>query len=100
VQQRAQEIGIRMALGAAKGEVRRMVVLQGMRLALAGVVVGIASSLGLTRFIASLLFGVPPKDPMVFVGIPVLLAIVALIAVWLPARRASHVDPIVALRYE
>jgi predicted permease len=100
VQQRTQEIGIRMALGAASGEVRKMVVFQGMRLALAGVVVGIGSALSLTRFIASFLFGVPARDPLIFVGIPLLLSVVALVAVWLPARRASRVDPIVALRYE
>ncbi len=100
VQQRTQEIGIRVALGAASGDVRKMIVFQGMRLALAGVVVGIGSALGLTRFVASFLFGVQARDPMVFVGIPLLLSAVALIAVWLPAIRASRVDPIVALRYE
>jgi len=100
VQQRTQEIGIRMALGAASHKVRRMVVLQGMALALAGVVVGIGSALGLTRFIASFLFGVPARDPLVFVGIPLLLSAVAFIAVWFPALRASRVEPIVALRYE
>jgi len=77
-----------------------MVVFQGMRLALAGVLLGIGSALILTRFIASFLFGVPPRDPAVFLAIPVLLAAVAFVAVWLPARRASRVDPIVALRYE
>jgi len=77
-----------------------MVVFQGMRLAFAGVVVGIGSALGLTRFVASFLFGVPARDPLIFVGIPLLLSVVALVAVWLPARRASRVDPIVALRYE
>jgi predicted permease len=100
VQQRTQEIGIRMALGAASGDVRRMVAFQGMRLALVGVVVGIGTALGLTRVIASFLFGVQARDPMVFVGIPFLLSVVALVAVWLPARRASRVDPLVALRYE
>ncbi len=89
-----------MALGAASGEVRKLVVLQGMSLALAGVVVGIGSALALTRFIASYLFGVPARDPLVFVGIPILLTIVAFVAVSLPAFRASRVDPIVALRYE
>ncbi len=77
-----------------------MVVVQGMILALAGVAVGIGSALGLTRFIASFLFGVPARDPMVFVGIPALLAVVALVAVWFPARRASRVEPVIALRYE
>ncbi len=100
VEQRTQEIGIRMALGATAGEVRRMVVLQGMRLAFVGIVVGIASASGLTRFIASFLFGVQARDPLVFVGIPVLLGSVAFAAVWLPARRASRVEPVIALRYE
>jgi putative ABC transport system permease protein len=98
VQQRTQEIGIRLALGARSGAVRKMIVVQGMRLALLGVVVGIASSYGLTRFMASLLFGVQARDPLVFVAVPVLLAAVALVAVWVPAGRASRVDPLVALR--
>jgi predicted permease len=100
VEQRTQEIGIRLALGAEAGTVRRMVVFQGMRLAIVGIVVGIASAFGLTRFIATFLFGVQARDPMVFVGIPVVLTMVALLAVWLPAARASRVDPLVALRYE
>jgi ABC-type antimicrobial peptide transport system permease subunit len=100
VQQRTQEIGIRMALGAGSGAVRKLVVFQGMRLALVGVLVGIGSAQLLTRFIASLLFGVPARDPVIFIAIPILLGLVAFIAAWLPARRASRVDPIVALRYE
>ena len=100
VQQRTQEIGIRMALGAETSAVRRMVVFQGMRLALIGIVIGIASAFALTRVMESFLFGVEPRDPMVFVGIPVLLTVVALLAVWLPARRASYIDPLAALRYE
>jgi ABC-type antimicrobial peptide transport system permease subunit len=100
VEQRTQEIGIRLALGAETGMVRRMIVLQGMSLAAIGVVVGIASALGLTRFMANLLFGVPARDPMVFVGIPLLLTAVALAAVWLPANRVTRVDPLTALRYE
>ncbi len=100
VQQRTREIGIRMALGAEANQVRRMVVVQGMRLALAGVVVGLAASFGLTRVIASFLFGVQPRDPAVFIGIPLLLTAVSLVAVYLPARRASTVNPLAALRYE
>jgi putative ABC transport system permease protein len=100
VEQRTQEIGIRLALGAGTGDVRRMIVMQGMQLAIAGVVIGIASAFGLTRFIASFLFGVQARDPFVFVGIPLALAGVALMAVWVPAVRASRVDPITALRYE
>ena len=100
VQQRTQEMGIRMALGAKPGDVRNMVVLQGMRLALAGVAIGVAAALGLTRFLASFLFGVKALDPLAFIATPILLVSVALVAVWLPARRASRVDPINALRYE
>ena len=100
VAQRTQEIGIRMALGAGSSKVRNMVVFQGLKLALAGVVVGVAAALGLTRLIASLLFGVKALDPMVFSAVPAGLIGVALVAVWLPALRASRVDPIHALRYE
>lgn len=100
VEQRTQEIGIRLALGAEAANVRRMVIGQGMRLALVGVVVGIASAFGLAKYLAAFLFGVQARDPMVFVGIPILLTAVALLAVWLPAGRATRVDPLVALRYE
>jgi putative ABC transport system permease protein len=100
VEQRTQEIGIRMALGAVASGVRRMVVMQGLRLALVGVAIGVAAAYGLARLIQSILFGVDPRDPLVFVGIPVVLAAVALIAVWLPALRASRVDPLTALRCE
>jgi predicted permease len=100
IEQRTQEIGIRLALGAEAGRVRRMIVVQGMSLAAIGVVVGIASAFGLTRFMATLLFGVQARDPMVFVGIPLALAVVALVAVWLPAQRVTRVDPLTALRYE
>ncbi len=100
VEQRTQEIGIRLSLGADGGAVRRMVIVQGMRLALVGVALGLAASWGLARFMGSFLFEIEARDPLVFVGVPVLLTIVAFLAVFLPAMRASKVDPIVALRYE
>jgi len=100
VQQRTQEIGIRLALGAEPRTVRNMVVRQGMSVALAGVAIGVASAFGLTRLIASFLFGVTARDPMVFLVVPLLLGTVALIGVWLPARRAARVDPVIALRTE
>ncbi len=100
VQQRTQEIGIRMALGAASSSVRNMVLRQGMTVALIGVVIGIASAFGLTRVIATFLFGVTERDPIVFIGVPLLLSAVAFLAVWLPARRAARVDPVIALRTE
>ena len=100
VAQRTQEIGIRLAMGAGSSKVRNMVVFQGLRLALVGVVVGLAAAFGLTRLIASLLFGVKALDLTVFSAVPAGLIGVALVAVWLPALRASRVDPIHALRYE
>ena len=100
VQQRTQEIGIRMALGAEAGSVRNMIVLQGMRLVWIGAIIGLAAAFGLTRLIASFLFGVKAWDPLVFTVVPVVLMAVALFAVWLPARRATHIDPLDALRYE
>jgi putative ABC transport system permease protein len=100
VQQRTQEIGIRMALGADRTTIRKLVVWQGMRLAIVGVILGIGAAFGLTRFIASFLFGVKSWDPLVFVTVPVILTAVALVAVWLPATRASKLDPMQALRVE
>jgi predicted permease len=100
VEQRTQEIGIRLALGAQAAHVKNMVVFQGMRLAIVGVIIGVAAAFGLARFISTFLFGVTTRDPLVFAGVPLLLTAVALLAVWLPARRASQVDPIIALRYE
>jgi predicted permease len=100
VQQRTQEIGIRIALGAASNTVRNMVIRQGMGVALLGVAIGLTAAYGLTRVIATFLFGVTARDPVVFVSVPLLLSGVALLGVWLPARRAARVDPVVALRME
>jgi ABC-type antimicrobial peptide transport system permease subunit len=100
VAQRTQEMGIRMALGADRSSIRKLVVWHGMRLALIGVVIGLGAAFALTRFIAAFLFGVKPWDPAVFISVPLLLSAVALIAVWLPASRAAKVDPIEALRAE
>ncbi|HEV1284764.1 MAG TPA: ABC transporter permease [Bryobacteraceae bacterium] len=98
VEQRTREIGIRIALGA--GNVQTMVIRQGMQLVLLGTVIGVAAALGLTRFLTSFLYGVATLDPAVFIAVPILLAAVALAAIWIPARRASRVDPIQALRCE
>jgi len=100
VEQRTQEIGIRLALGAEANNVRNMVIFEGIRLTLIGVVIGIAGSFGVARLIASFLFGVKPWDPLVFVGVPLVLCAIAMFAAWMPARRAARIDPIVALRYE
>jgi putative ABC transport system permease protein len=100
VEQRTQEMGIRMALGADRGAIRKLVVWHGMRLALVGVALGIGAAFGLTRFLASFLFGVKAWDPIVFVAVPFILTGVALLAVWLPATRASKLNPMVALRVE
>ncbi len=97
---RTNEIGIRVALGAQRGQILRLIMRQGFVLAAAGVVVGIALAFLLTRFLASLLFGVQPFDPVTFVCVAFLLTLIALAACYLPARRATHVDPLVALRYE
>jgi predicted permease len=100
VQQRTQELGIRMALGAQAPNIRNMVVRQGMVLAGIGVVIGISGALGLTRLLAAFLFGVKAWDPAAFVVTPLLLSAVALLAVWIPAYRATRVDPVTALRFE
>ncbi|MGC1106961.1 MAG: ABC transporter permease [Candidatus Acidiferrales bacterium] len=94
------EVGIRMALGAQQGTILRMVLLRGLRLVVAGIVVGVAASLELTRFIASQIWGISATDPATFVGVAILLTIVAMAACWIPARRAMRIEPMEALRYE
>jgi putative ABC transport system permease protein len=100
VTRRAQEIGVRMALGAEAKTVRRMFVWQGTRLALLGVVVGAVAAGALTRYIQTLLFGVGRLDAIAFAGMSAVMLAVALVASYIPARRASRVDPLVALRSE
>jgi predicted permease len=100
VQQRTQEIGIRMALGAEAGTVRNMVVGQGMKFVAAGVIVGLAGAFSLARLLRSFLFAVEPYDVLVFSVVPLILLVVSLLAVWIPAGRATRVDPVTALRYE
>jgi len=98
VSQRTQEFGVRMALGATPGDVLRQVIRQGLVLAGLGVAVGLALSLGVTRLLAGFLYGVSPFDAVTFFGVPLLLAAVAVLACWLPARRATRITPIEALR--
>jgi putative ABC transport system permease protein len=100
VSERTREIGIRIALGAKPREVFRLVVGQGMMLALIGLLVGLPLALGMGRAVAGLLYGVAPNDFATFAGVAILLALVALAACYIPARRAMRVDPLIALRYE
>ncbi len=100
VAQRSHEFGIRIALGAAKGDILRLIVAHGFKLALAGIVVGMTGAFALRRVLGSLLFGITPTDPITFGAVALLLVAVALLACYIPARRATKVDPMVALRYE
>jgi ABC-type antimicrobial peptide transport system permease subunit len=100
VEQRTQELGIRMAMGAQTSHLRNMVLRQGMILTIFGVAIGISAAFWLSRFLASFLFGVKIWDPLAFILTPLLLSAVALAATWIPALRATRVDPMTALRFE
>jgi len=100
VGQRTHEIGIRMALGARQSDVLRQILGESMKMTVIGIFIGLLAALGLTRLMANMLFGVSATDPVTFVGVGAILAIVAMAACYVPARRAMRVDPIVALRCE
>ena len=100
VAQRTQELGVRIALGAQRRDIFRLVMGQGLTVTIVGVVIGVAGSFALTRFLSSLLFEVSPNDPMIILGVVTLMILVALAASYIPTRRAANVDPLVALRYE
>jgi putative ABC transport system permease protein len=98
--QRTHEIGVRVALGASRLQIFRLVIGQGIVMTVAGITIGLAASFALTGFLSSLLFGVTATDPMTFVGVSVLLLIISSLACYLPARQAMKIDPMEALRYE
>jgi putative ABC transport system permease protein len=100
VARRTHDIGVRIALGASRGDVLRMILNEGSQLAIAGIVLGLAGAAAVTRVLQNLLFGVQPHDPLTFAAVTILLMSIALLACYIPARRAMQVDPMVALRYE
>jgi ABC-type antimicrobial peptide transport system permease subunit len=100
VGQRTKEIGVRLALGAQKFDVLRMVLKDGARMTLAGILIGLIGSLALTRLMGTMLYGVRPTDPLTFISVAALLAAIALLACYVPARRAMKVDPMEALRHQ